>query len=649
MNEDQKNTRDLKGMDPTHTIHHYDLYGLKSSSKKTFYTEDLLESRLLNTTLQVGDELTELDEETDIFLQEISNLQALSENPSHSIKLKEIIGKGGMGVVFLGEQHLPNRDVAVKRLINQTPILSKALLEEAMTMGALEHPNIIPVHSVHMSTTHGPEVIMKRVQGDNMKDLLGGVPLKEDGLRKSLQVLIQVCHAIEFAHSKGIIHRDIKPENIMIGAFGETYLLDWGIALHKSIPPSINTIVGTPAYMAPEMLKKKPDLIDERTDVFLLGATLHEFITGKPRYTHKSITEALIAVEEAIPYTYPCEAPAYLANLCNLCCSKNPQERPSSVAKVRLKLENYLSQHEAYKLRDAALEKLQKLIEANQQDLKSAEQQITIHKLFGETRFGLEQALRLAPNCEGCESAIQKTIETMLQFHINLEHYHEAKRLLSALPEPNPKIDLQLKELLALLTRRERQAHKLIRLEERYDRNFVSKERFLMIGFLGGTVFLVIIAAVIYDSIYNPIITPQRLLITTGTLPLAILVTAFRSRHTLLKNDIGIRTFLCLGLGSGCFVITALAGLKLGWTGNTIMLFDLMIVFLSFGCAYPAIRTAGYIAFFAFLMTVTSIIFPSWTHTGFILSAIVSIPLTLFDLTKEDVEDTDNSISSKKT
>ena len=117
--------------------------------------------------------------------------------------------------------------------------------------------------------------------------------------------MVQVANALEYAHSHGILHRDIKPENIMIGNFGEVYLLDWGIALHKGTQEKANHIlVGTPSYMAPEMLSGDLNLIDERTDIYLFGATIYELVTGHPPHGVGTISEVLqrVKAQEEMDY-----------------------------------------------------------------------------------------------------------------------------------------------------------------------------------------------------------------------------------------------------------------------------------------------------------------------------------------------------------
>lgn len=243
------------------------------------------------------------------------------ETTGHSAELVAVgtLGEGGMGVVELAQQPALGREVAVKRLRSELAgeLHVHALLDEARITGSLEHPNILPVHGVGLDPAHGPLVVMKRVQGQTWNQLLAAdrevsaTPGRLDSaqLSRHLRALMQVCNALEFAHSKDIIHRDIKPANVMLGEFGEVYLLDWGIALRlaaESAGDSPETAgFGTPVYMAPEMVLGRG--IDGRSDVYLLGATLHELLTGQPRHTGKSLAACFADALTSDPFEYPVE------------------------------------------------------------------------------------------------------------------------------------------------------------------------------------------------------------------------------------------------------------------------------------------------------------------------------------------------------
>jgi serine/threonine-protein kinase len=190
------------------------------------------------------------------------------------------------------------RHVALKRLdkeLAREPFYRDGFIAEAQMTGQLEHPNIVPVHELAVADNGVPYFTMKLVQGVGLDRWLhdkrrpaGSTERLEEGL----EIFLKVCDAVAYAHHRGIIHRDLKPENLMIGGFGQVYVMDWGLArLTKSQPASGDMAqmeapgpVGTPAYMAPEQARGNPAEMDERSDVFGLGAVLYEIVSGKQPY-----------------------------------------------------------------------------------------------------------------------------------------------------------------------------------------------------------------------------------------------------------------------------------------------------------------------------------------------------------------------------
>ena len=147
---------------------------------------------------------------------------------------------------------------------------------------------MVPVYDLGLDESGAPFIVMKHNEGDHWLKLLGDdEALKKhapgrERLDAHLAILVQVCNAVHFAHSRGVIHRDLKPENVMVGSFGEVYLVDWGVATK---PGPVTQIAGTPAYMAPEMLGGDGAEISPRTDVYLLGAVLYEILAGRAPHT----------------------------------------------------------------------------------------------------------------------------------------------------------------------------------------------------------------------------------------------------------------------------------------------------------------------------------------------------------------------------
>ena len=273
-----------------------------------------------------------------------------------------ILGEGGMGVVYLAEQNFPKRQVALKTLKSPNVSMEKLLLKEAMITGSLSHPDIIPIFEISRRE-NGLEVLMQKVEGKTLKEMINGQPQKGDDLRFCISVLLRVCQALEYAHTQNIVHRDIKPENIMYGQFGEVYLLDWGISFNITETSSTRLLVGSPAYMAPEMLDGDLARISKQTDIYLLGATLFEICMGKPPHGGENLDEVFESIRQSAPQHFPEDVFTQLEHLYQFACQKNPQERPDSVAQFRGLLEDCLQHWEAAKLAQNAEELLKLLKE----------------------------------------------------------------------------------------------------------------------------------------------------------------------------------------------------------------------------------------------------------------------------------------------
>jgi serine/threonine protein kinase len=233
----------------------------------------------------------------------ISHLQAASALPDLAgtrYRILQRIGSGGMGAVYLAEDTVLERRVALKilDLPDDSGELAVRLLREAQILARLEHPGIVPVHDAGTLADGRVYYAMKFVEGQRLDRLTRSMSVLPDRLR----VFQRICDAVAFAHARGILHRDLKPDNIMIGPFGEVLVMDWGIAkiLHQTVKsvagsgsealaaarPTLKTghgtILGTPGYMAPEQARGEVENLDERADIYSLGAILRFLLTGEP-------------------------------------------------------------------------------------------------------------------------------------------------------------------------------------------------------------------------------------------------------------------------------------------------------------------------------------------------------------------------------
>lgn len=314
-----------------------------------------------------------------------------------------LLGEGGMGRVLLARQHSLQRDVAVKtaRELASAPA-ALAILAEGAINGRLEHPSIMPVHALGVDVAGRPAIVMKRVEGVAWSELAedpshpgweGWDGDADDRLPGHLAIFGQVCNAVRYAHSRGVVHRDIKLDNVLIGRFGDVYLADWGVAAEMGT--ATPQLCGTPGYMAPEMVDGRA--IDERTDVYLLGATLHEILTGQLRHAGASAVEALLRARESPPADYGEHVPPELGRLMNQACHVEPVERFADAGALREAVQDYLTHREAGAMADAGVERVARLEALLEEGARDESGLATIERTIAEARFGLEQSLERWP------------------------------------------------------------------------------------------------------------------------------------------------------------------------------------------------------------------------------------------------------------
>jgi len=272
------------------------------------------------------------------------------------IMMREPIARGGMGEVWRAFQPALRREVAVKRPFRGD---RSEFLAESFTAAGLDHPNIAPVHDlVEMDGDSPPLLVMKLVRGrswatilqeDRARALQHNQPiLDHDALARHLEIFQDACAALAYAHHRGVLHRDLKPGQVMVGDFGEVYLMDWGLAstldghalypdlMPGSAPGGEHTWrCGTPSYMAPEQASDTKRDVGPFTDIYLLGAILFEVLAGRPPHAAPNALAALMRAMENEFDALPPEAPADLADLTLRCMATDPAQRPQTAMEVR--------------------------------------------------------------------------------------------------------------------------------------------------------------------------------------------------------------------------------------------------------------------------------------------------------------------------
>jgi len=293
-------------------------------------------------------------------------------------ELLDEIARGGMGVVVRARDRTLNRDLAVKILHEEfvrRPDVIRRFLDEAQIAGQLQHPGIVPIHEIGMLADGRPAIAMKLVKGRTLSAIMRERPDPSHDRPRYLAIFEQICQTIGYAHSKGVIHRDLKPLNVMVGAFGEVQVMDWGLAkvlgdgsacvtpstpeLDLTLASIIETArgrddtqagsaLGTYSYMPPEQARGESDRLDRRCDVFGLGAVLCEILTGDPPYIGTAVAavrrQALIGDHAAAWRRLDaCGADAQLIALAKQCMQPEPEDRPRDAGAVATAISEHLA------------------------------------------------------------------------------------------------------------------------------------------------------------------------------------------------------------------------------------------------------------------------------------------------------------------
>jgi serine/threonine-protein kinase len=366
---------------------------------------------------------------------------------------REVIGKGGMGVVRLASQRSLERDVAIKTSARTNARAVRALVREARIMGGLEHPNVVPVHALGVDRDGSPLLVMKRIEGVSWRTLIYDEAHDAwprllvghgDRLRAHIDILVQVTRALALAHDRGVVHRDVKPENVMIGRFGEVYLLDWGLALRldeRDAEPE--GIVGTPGFLPPEMARGQPALVDPRTDVYLLGGALYEVLAKRAPHDAPNALLALVASLVGDPPPLPEGTPRDLEHLVRRAMALDPADRVPSAEAFREALVHYLAVREADVV---AAEGRQALARAERLLAQSGPDAPDAYRALIEARFALTSTLRVRNDAEA-RADLDRCLGRMVERELALRSPGNARTLLEEMATPSADLAARL-ELL---------------------------------------------------------------------------------------------------------------------------------------------------------------------------------------------------------
>ncbi len=485
-------------------------------------------------------------------------LQDSDRQTAPELRLLGTLGEGGMGLVTLAEQLSVGRQVAVKKVHpdSQSDRSTLVLLREGWTTGLLEHPNIVPIYTLGRDDEGQPVIVMKKIEGISWLEIIEDPKRApeafdaDDPEELHLEILIQICNAVHYAHSRGIIHRDLKPENIMLGEFGEVYVLDWGIAVSIEDDPTgrlasakdVTKPAGTPAYMAPEMVGSEGCELGTHTDVFLLGAVLYEALTGHPPYSGNTLFAIMLNAHDCEPPTFDDSVPEQLQAICRRAMARDPEDRFESARDLRDALNDYRRRRESRRLAtqgEERLQEVQRLLEREDEGQKVDETEL--YRLFGECRFAYEQSLQISPKNPSAVDGLQTALEAMADRALKRDAQKAASLLIADFPKNNDAFEERLQELESKLRERRQDYKELQQIRRDVDPRVGQRGRALFILVMGlmWTAFAGALALTVELGIFVPTTPLSFVNIIFVTIILGVFI--YAGRNKFFENELNRR------------------------------------------------------------------------------------------------------------
>ncbi len=517
------------------------------------------------------------------------------------------LGEGGMGVVDLVRQRSLQREVAIKRTrADAGEDIVASLLREALFTGYLEHPNIVPVHALGRDGDGRPLMLMKRIEGVSLGELIrdqahvAWSKAGEDRPSQLADIAKRVCDALAYAHSRGVTHRDIKPDNIMLGEFGEVYLLDWGIASRAN--ERSNDICGSLAYMAPEMLHPELGEIGPRTDVYLVGATLHECFVGAPPHLGTNLATVLASIAASKPHDYGAsvavKVPEELAQVITRAMQADPADRYADAAELGRALgraRDLRAASELARVGSARLTELEECIAGG-----SATRANT---LFSECRFALEQSLRGFPENAKASADLQRVLRVMSEFEIKQRNLAAATALADQLDPLPSELAQALDALRAELATEHNDRQRLRKLDRQLDDSVAQVQRRNVVRFASVIVVVTGVGGAALRELGLFQVTQRSLGLLTLPTAVAVGVVLYRWRAQFLANRINRQRALTL-VGVLCAVtLHRLAGIAFDWSLGDITSGDALIISVVAALSALTLRRVYFIAAVCFLIS----------------------------------------------
>lgn len=517
------------------------------------------------------------------------------------LEIGGVIAEGGMGVIREAKQVALGRTVAVKSLKPARREAGAALdlLREAWVTGGLEHPSIVPVHAIELDEQGMPSIVLKRIAGVEWSRLIGDAAEVQrrfgaDLLAWNLDILLRVLDALRFAHSHGVLHRDLKPSNVMIGDFGEVYLLDWGLAVsvrddgsgRLPLASQATELAGTPCYMAPEMLGRPNSApLGVRTDVYLAGAVLHEIVAGEPPHTGTTAVEVIAKVISSRPELPPHVNPE-LARICERAMQQEMEARFESIEALQIAIKRYLEHRGSAQLAERAKERLANLRDAlgppttkSEASREAPQQREDLYRLFGACRYGFRDALAVWPENDEARLGLAQATMLMAEYELAADRPQAAVTLLGELDEPPPLLETARAAAAAQALR----VAQLERLGRDHDTSIGRRTRAFLTGLL-GVVFIVFPLLMYFVPKFRTMTgDPQKQVTFALAMALAVTVARWWARESMNATLVNRRLIGGLQFVFVMQAMVAFGGWRLGLSPDQVIVLDLFLYAVTTG------------------------------------------------------------------
>ena len=367
----------------------------------------------------------------------------LATPPDYEIVTK--LGEGGMGIVYSAIQKTLNRKVAIKAIKSSKATSDESrrkFFYEAQITSDLDHPNIVPIHDLGSNDDGTLFYSMKMVDGTPWEDAI-----QKKTRVENIEILMKVCDAVAFAHSRNIIHRDLKPENVMLGAFGEVLVMDWGLAVNLNTTQKFG-MSGTPVYMSPEMAKHDLSKIGKASDIYILGGILFQIVVGNAPHKGKTVRECIANAIQNINIDPGFEDP--LLDIANHAMATEPTDRYGSVVEFQDAIREHLRYAQSIALSQRAEELLENSI--RNQDYQG----------FSRALFSMQDAIELWSENQAAKDGLHRTRLAYGQCALDRSDYDLCMQTMDSRHENEAALDTLASERKAEIVQREKR-FKLLR------------------------------------------------------------------------------------------------------------------------------------------------------------------------------------------